>query len=1468
MAAEATCAGCGKPASPDLSFCPSCGRSLHGTSTSSVPAPRTDSPSSFAAGRYKVKRFLGEGGRKRVYLAHDVRLDRDVAIALIKSDGLDHAGMVRLRREAQAMGALGDHPHIVTIHDIGEADGQPYIVSQYMEGGSTADLLVKAEGHRLSPEDALRTTDQVCQALEHAHARGVIHRDLKPANVWLTADGTAKLGDFGLAMAMDRSRLTMEGMMVGTVSYMPPEQATGRGADARSDLYSVGAMLYEMLCGCPPFIGSDAVSIISQHINTPPVAPSWHNPQIPRVTESLILHLLAKAPEERPQSASMVRDRLRQAATAPAELAPVVPDAAPGLARLVAGPFVGRKQELVALKAAVEAALGGQGSLVMIAGEQGIGKSRLTDEAAVYARLRGAVVLVGRCYEDEGAPAFWPWVQVIRAYVHDYDPKTLMSEMGPGAADIAQVVSELRERLPGLPTPPSLEREQARFRMFDSVTTFIKNAAHARPLVLVLDDLQWADKPSLLLLQFLARELKGTRLLVVGTYHDVHLDRRHPLTEVLASLGRERPFVRIHLAGLSPAEVTALLEAVAQEPLVDYGWRLAKRLHKETDGNPFFMQEILRHLVETGLVYRRDGHWGWDEPGIADMGIVEGVREVIRRRLSRLSDECNRVLTIASVMGREFELEVLQHVSELTEDQLVEAVEEAVGAAVLTEVHGSATRYSFSHALVRQTLYDELTMIRRVRLHRRIGESMEGLFAENLDPHLAELSYHFLEAAQRADGDKVTDYARRAGERATSQLAYEDAVTHYRRALQALEEQGTPDDTARGKLLLALGDVQWRAGETKEARKTFARAVDVARTLGAPDLLAHAALGYGAGLGGFGFADKADNSLIRYLEEALTGLGQKDSALLVRVKARLAVELYYTHAFKRRASLSQEAVEMAQRLGDKSVQLVALYSRHKAMLGPDAIDERRQAADELLKLAADVGDKGMTFLGHHLRLSTLLEVGDIHAVDAEIEACEQLARELRQPVYLWQTRVFQAMRAIMDGRLEEAKTMAETALAIGQEGQGGIAMVHFGTQMFHYQVVVGLLEPLEQATRVFCEKYPSSAWSASLAFVYRELDHRDAARKIFDGLASNDFAGIRRDGNWLGAMWFLSPVCAYLGDADRAETLYRLLAPYADRNAVFGAGATCAGSMSTALGVLATAMGRLDEASGHFEAAEARERTGSKLMQVVAEIEHASMLLARQAAGDRKKAVMLLNHALATGREIGMMKWVEKALALKLQAQGVASGDLAMSMYSVAQAVQRERPDLREHAAPDGTVTIVFSDIEGYTPMIDRLGDVRGHEVLRIHNAIVRQQIAAHQGFEVKSEGDGFMIAFSSARRALNCAIAAQRAFAAHNQQHAEEPIRVRIGLHTGEAIVEAEDFFGKTINLASRIAAQARGGEILVSSLLKQLTESAGDIDFDEGREVELKGLSGAFRVHGVAWEEPTCENVIALPQGRKIVG
>ena len=364
------------------------------------------------------------------------------------------------------------------------------------------------------------------------------------------------------------------------------------------------------------------------------------------------------------------------------------------------------------------------------------------------------------------------------------------------------------------------------------------------------------------------------------------------------------------------------------------------------------------------------------------------------------------------------------------------------------------------------------------------------------------------------------------------------------------------------------------------------------------------------------------------------------------------------------------------------------------------------------------------------------------------------------------------------------------------------------------------------------------------------IGRSDEAREQFLRTARQGFADIPRDVNWFSRVFLTAEVCRALRETEHAPTLLGLIEPYADRIAIAGPFALCWGPMAQALGRLTNLLDRHDEAVAHYEAGLALMR-GLEFHVLVApmQLELARVLVARGDAGDRTQALALAGSSLAIAEEVGMPPTIETALALKLELQGVEpSGDLKESVYVVAEAVEQKRPDLGSHAAPDGTVTLLFSDMEGFTSMTERLGDLKAREVIREHNEVVRRQLAAHGGYEVELQGDGFLLAFGSARQGLLCAIAIQRAFTKRGSAGGE-PIRVRIGVHTGEALRDADKFFGKTVILAARIAAEASGGEILASTLVRDLTQSTGDLHFGSEREVALKGISGPQRLVPIDW-------------------
>ena len=530
-------------------------------------------------------------------------------------------------------------------------------------------------------------------------------------------------------------------------------------------------------------------------------------------------------------------------------------------------PLVGRQPELAALLERLEAAGQGQGEIVLVAGEPGIGKTRLLAELADRARGSGWQVLVGRAYESEGMPPYLPFAEALRDYFRTCPPESLGAQLAKGAAELAILLPELWDHFPVTRPGPPLSAEHERYRLFESVSDFLLASAREAVggLLLVLDDLHWADKPSLLLLQHVVRRVAHASsvqegpLLIVGSYRNVALDHAHPLADLLAELHRQRLADQIPLGALSREEVQALVEALshASTPAP-----VAEAIYRATEGNPFFVEEVVRHFQAEGqdLTDPTDVTDLTDpSAALAQWSIPEGVRQVIGRRLTRLSADTSRMLQMGAVLGDGFSFDLLEPATGIGEAPLLDALEEALATGLLREEGPS---YHFSHALIRQTIYEGLSFPWRQRLHRRAAQAIERVQARDLGPYAAELAHHFLQAVpDQSSLESGITYAIRAAERALALLAYEEAAGHYERALQALARTDPADAAAgtaerRCRLLLALGDAQRKAGSIAQARDSFQRAAAIARTLGRPEELARAALGFGGVLGLFGVVDE------------------------------------------------------------------------------------------------------------------------------------------------------------------------------------------------------------------------------------------------------------------------------------------------------------------------------------------------------------------------------------------------------------------------------------------------------------------------------------------------------------------------------------------------------------------------------------------------------------------------------------
>lgn len=918
-------------------------------------------------------------------------------------------------------------------------------------------------------------------------------------------------------------------------------------------------------------------------------------------------------------------------------------------------PYVGRERELGVLLAMMEV-ISASGGMALLAGEPGIGKTRTAEEAARQARAAGLRVLWGRCWEGAGAPPFWPWVEVIRGYLQDAEPACARAELSAVAPVMAQLVPELHEVLGAQPALPELDPDQARFRLFDGLAQFLTASARNRPLLIVLDDLHWADTASLLQLQFLARDLRNVPLLLLGTYRDGEVVRGQPLARTLADLARSTSVVRVSLHGLTEPDVARLIAATGGTAPAR---SLVEAVTRETDGNPFFITEVVRLLAGDSRIA------GWDSvPASAiQLTIPHTVREATGRRLDLLSETCTAVLTTAAVLGRVFQLRTLEAViaaqpdGPFPADAVLDALEEAEARGIVEAEPGNPSWFRFSHILIRDILYEDLTSTRRMRLHRLAGEVLERLYGVAAGLQFAELASHFVHAAPARDLPKAVRYERWAGDHALTIYAYEEAAEHYASALHVLDlagggyadagEEYSPAN--RCDLVLNMGTAQRMAGDVDAARNTFLQATDLARGLQDVSRFVRSVQGFA---GDIPQQRGGDALLLRLLDEALQALAEGDSHDRAMLLTRQAIEIYYLPDIERGLALGYEAAAMARRLEDESA--ISYVLRFLSLSEALDCDQRLASTEELVKLAIANETPGLELVGHCWRAVCLLERGDAEGADAQIAAYAALAERLQQPTYLAMVQILRAMQASLCGRLEEAEILAERALESARRAGRSDALTAHASLVFVLRIVQGRLDELEEPLRGFIAQNPAMpVWRCALAYLYAETERRAEANEVFEALAAAGFVTIPRDNLWLTALSALAECCAFLDDQEHAVQIYDLLLPFAGYNVVISGGSGCTGSVARALGLLAATLQRWEDAERHFEAALAMNaRIGAVPWLAITQYNYAAMLHAHGRDGDRERAAALLAEARATADELGMATLTRRgaALASALQA--------------------------------------------------------------------------------------------------------------------------------------------------------------------------------------------------------------------------
>ncbi len=910
----------------------------------------------------------------------------------------------------------------------------------------------------------------------------------------------------------------------------------------------------------------------------------------------------------------------------------------PRLQEMPPGGFVGRAPERARLSGLFTEASEGHRRLVLISGEPGIGKTRLSTHTAFEARSGGAVVLYGRCDEELAIP-YGPWIEALYHYIEHAPEAVLRAHAERHGGELMRLVPQLAERLRDLPPLRETDADTERYLLWGAVVGLLREASGQEPLVLVLDDLHWADKPTLLLLKHAVSQGQGVRVLIIATYRESDLARSHPLSDALADLHGEQGVERIALKGLDEANIVEIMERAAGHELDEAGRGLAKELLRESDGNPFYTAELLRHLLESGGVYRQEGG-AWTVRGpLSELGLPESVREVVGRRVERLGEETRKALSIAAVIGRDFDVDLLLRVSDHSEEELLGLLEEAVAASVLIESASVPGRFSFAHALINHTLYEDLGTTRRARLHRRIAEALEELLGVEPGARVSELAHHWATATTAVDLPKAISYARMAGERALKELAPDEALRWFHQALELQNQEAAADSPERRELLIGLGEAQRQTGEPAY-RETLLEATVLAAGAGDVDRQARAVLATWRGMSALG---QRDEDLVTALEAAAQAL-PKDDPRRAEVLAELAAELTFSAPLEHRRALADEALSVARHAGDPRLLCQVLLQRAYAIWVAHTIEERVTNLQEAVELADRVDDPALKFFAAS-RSCNVIEAGDLHGFDVHVARMSELLEVLEQPIMRWTLRFTQTPRAVLAGRLEEADALAMEAFQASGGSADGLTI--FGAQIMSVRWEQGRLhELLDLLAQAVADNPAISAFKAGYALGLCSTGNHEQARELLESASVDGFASVPLDLAWGTELVIWSDVVFRVGANEAARALYDLLLPHA--RTITWNGSSVWGPTARHLGRLALMLERYDEAEAHLAAASAEhERIGAPVWQADTD-RLLGLTLLRRPLRDVERGRKLLSRAAHAARQhgaTGIERETEVALA-------------------------------------------------------------------------------------------------------------------------------------------------------------------------------------------------------------------------------
>ena len=890
-------------------------------------------------------------------------------------------------------------------------------------------------------------------------------------------------------------------------------------------------------------------------------------------------------------------------------------------------PFVGREAELHQLSSSFDQSIAGRTSFVLVSGDPGIGKTRLTEVFAAIAEGRGALVARGRCCEEGGAPELRPWIQILQRLRSD--------GFGRAVSLLGAAISVLLEG----PAPNEtlgahggLSSASGRFRLFDSIKDGLCEMAAEQPLVLILEDLHAADTTSLALARFLVREIRNSRLLVLGTYRPGEVDSRHIGSGVWSKLVSEARVLK--LTGIGMGHLQRLLaEALEQPPTAE----LVSRVHEATEGNPLFVTEIVRLFDPS-----RDGS---PTPRLDSGRLPERITEVIRSRLDALPIRTLEMLGVAAVIGMEFEPALLRQAFVSATDELAATLESALASRIIVGGAVSMNVYRFSHALFREVLYDGLGVSRRAALHEGIGKVLEAAAAVGEAP-AAQIAHHYARAALGAGSEKVWRYSVVAGDQAFRSFAFEEAIGHFERALDALRFDDSRD-ADRCEALVALGRACRASGDYARARENIQRACDLATGRGDAIRMARASLEYARAKPESGLAQ--NQGVVDLLEQAARALerhpDQKDAEeLLSLTLAHLAMCLSLVERQTESEELSRRALDLARGAKRPLTLAHVLHDRHWALWRPGTAEERLAITSEILGLERSIRDSEPVREARICRITDLLELGRPDALGRSLDEYERLALRARDPTALWNAQILGATKALLQGRFAQAEQHANEALRLGLRLHHENAGPFFGVQLWWLRIEQGRGEEVEDSSRAFVEAHPATAVRAALLRLYVESGAVEPSREIFEALVAPGLSALRRDWSLLPTLAHLAAACASLSDVARALPLHAALSPYRAHHVVLGPAIVYLGPVSFYLGLLAAVRSCFDEAFEHFDRAEAEALAlGARPWVARTQHERARAFIQRGAPGDASRARKAKGLARSLTSELGMAELETRA---------------------------------------------------------------------------------------------------------------------------------------------------------------------------------------------------------------------------------